>query len=291
MNLTTGQISRAVSHLEVHLRTRLLNRTTRKLALTVAGERYLNHCHKILTDIEQAEAEASGAQSNPAGTLKVHSMSSFSQHHIVPTLLRFRQRYPEVKVDLTFSQAMPDLVEDGFDSALVLAHSLPDSGLIAHRLGSVASVACASPAYVARHGMPIVPRDLRRHTCLQLNHPVFPADKWVFAGDGGPEAVTLGPSVFSINQADALELVIRQGAGIGLLPAASALPLLRSGELVRVLPAFALQTLDVYALYRSGRYIDAKTRAWIDFIRNDMPAALAADWTALEALETPLCAA
>ncbi|MGF6573629.1 DNA-binding transcriptional LysR family regulator [Paraburkholderia sp. GAS333] len=291
MNLTTSQISRAISHLEAHLRTRLLNRTTRTLALTEAGERYLSHCHRILNEIDQAEAEASGAQINPAGTLRVHSTSGFGQHHVVRSLLRFRQRYPSVRVDLTFSDTAPNLLEDGYDSALLLAPNLPDSAMIAHRLGRVVGVACASPAYVQQHGEPASLRDLRRHTCLQLTNPAFPAGKWIFDGHDGPQTVTPGPSAFAINDADALELAIRQGAGIGLLPVASALPRLRTGELVRVLPEFAMQALNVYAVYPSGRYVDAKIRAWIDFLREDMPPVFDADVAALGAFPVLLEAA
>lgn len=284
MNMTTGQISRAVSHLETHLRTRLLNRTTRKVALTEAGERYLDHCQKILSHVDLAEAEAGDAQMSPAGTLRIHSMSSFGQHHIVPTLLRFRARYPSVKIDLTFSQTVPDLLDEGYDASLMLAPGLPDSGLIAHRLGTVVGVACASPAYIRRYGAPVDLEDLQRHTCLQLTNPVFPNGKWMFDGPDGPLAVTPGPSVFSVNLSDAMEMIIRQGLGVGLLPAASALPGLRTGELVRVLPQFALQTLNVYALYLSRQYIDAKIRLWLDFIREDMPPTLEADVSALAAL-------
>ncbi|MFM0060383.1 LysR substrate-binding domain-containing protein [Paraburkholderia phytofirmans] len=284
MNMSTGQISRAVSHLEMRLSTRLLNRTTRKIALTEAGERYLDHCQKILSHIERAEAEASDARTSPGGTLKIHSMSSFGQHHIVPTLLRFRARYPSVKIDLTFSQSVPHLLDEGYDASIMLAPELPDSGLIAHRLGTVVGVVCASPAYIRKHGTPLKPEELQRHTCVQLTNPVFPNGKWMFEGTDGPVTVTPGPSVFSVNLSDALELVIRQGSGIGLLPAASALPGLRSGELVRVLPRFELQPLNVYALYLSRQYIDAKIRSWLDFVREDMPPALEADIAALQAV-------
>lgn len=283
MNMTTGQISRAVSHLETHLRTRLLNRTTRKVALTEAGERYLDHCHKILSQIDLAEAEASDAQLSPAGTLKIHSMSNFGQHHIVPSLLRFHTRYPSVKIDLTFSQSVPDLLDDGYDASLILAPSLPDSGLIAHRLGTVAGVVCASPTYIRKFGAPVDLDDLRKHTCLQLTNPVFPNGKWIFDGPNGPRAVSPGPSVFSVNLSDAMEVLIRQGLGIGLLPAASALPGLQSGELIRVLPQFSLQSLNVYARYLSRQYIDAKIRMWLDFMREDMPPTLEADVAALAA--------
>jgi DNA-binding transcriptional LysR family regulator len=284
LDTTTGHISRSVSHLETRLRTRLLNRTTRKLALTEAGSRYLEHCRKILSQIDLAESEASDALVSLSGTLKIHAMSSFGQHHIVPTLLRFQQKYPDVKIDLTFSQSVPDLLEKGFDASLVLAPALPNSALIAHRVGVVVGVACASPSYIAKHGAPTHPADLTQHTCLQLTNPVLPSGKWMFNSAEGVKAVPLGSSVFTVNQADALELVIRQGLGIGVLPVGAALPGLRSGELVRVLSAFDIQALNVYAVYPSRRYVDAKIRSWIDFLREDMPKVFADDVAALAAL-------
>lgn len=284
LDLTTSQVSRAISYLESRLGTRLLQRTTRRVALTEAGERYLAHCQRILADIEDAEAEAIDAQQSPAGTLRIHALANFGQHHVVPTLLQFQARYPAVKVDLTFSHAIPDLIREGYDASLIMAQELPNSGLVAHRIGCVVGVMCASPGYIARHGLPRVPTDLEDHVCLQLTNPVFPTGTWRFVGDKGEETVTLAPSVFSVNLADSMELIIRQGIGIGLLPAATALPGLRSGALVRVLPQYALQPLNVYARFPSRRYVEAKVRTWIDMVREYMPVALAADAAALDSL-------
>lgn len=121
LNTTTAYASRAVSDLEAHLRTRLLNRTTRRIALTEAGERYLQRCEQILAYVDQAEAEASDAHARPAGRLKVHSMTSFGQHYVVPMISRYQERHPSVQVDLTLAQRMPDLLDEGYDVSLVLA--------------------------------------------------------------------------------------------------------------------------------------------------------------------------
>jgi DNA-binding transcriptional LysR family regulator len=282
LNTTTAYASRAVSDLEAHLRTRLLNRTTRRIALTEAGERYLQRCEQILAYVDQAEAEASDAHARPAGKLKMHSMTSFGQHYVVPMISRYQKRHPSVQVDLTLAQRVPDLLDEGYDVSVLLASDLPDSGLVSQRLGSVFSIACASPAYIEEHGMPHVLSDLVRHTCLQLMTPVFPPDKWVFDGPNGQETVGLGASTFTVNVAEAMSSAIRANMGIGVLPTSSALPGLRAGTMVRVLPQYTMQELNVYALYPSRQYLDAKIRTWVEFLRDELPATLAADAESLK---------
>jgi DNA-binding transcriptional LysR family regulator len=282
LNTTTAYASRAVSDLEAHLRTRLLNRTTRRIALTEAGERYLQRCEQILAYVDQAEAEASDAHARPSGKLKVHSMTGFGQHYVVPMISRYQARHPSVQVDLTLAQRMPDLLDEGYDVSVVLASDLPDSGLVSQRLGTVFSIACASPDYIAKHGAPHVLSDLVRHTCLHLVTPVFPPGRWLFDGPNGPETVSLGSTTFSVNVADAMGVAIREGMGIGVLPTSSALAGMRAGTLVRVLPQYTMQNLHVYALYPSRQYLDAKIRTWVEFLRDELPAILAADAESLK---------
>ena len=277
LNTTTAYASRAVSDLEAHLRTRLLNRTTRRIALTEAGERYLQRCEQILAYVDQAEAEAGDAHAKPSGKLKVHAMTSFGQHYVVPAVGRYQQRYPEVQIELTLAQRMPDLLDEGYDVALVLAHDLPDSGLVSQRLGSAFSVACASPAYLERNGVPQTPSDLSRHTCLQMVTPVFPTNEWTFDGPNGQETLALGAATFQVNVAEALAVAVREGMGIGLIPIYSAISGLRSGQLMWVLPEYTSQEMNVYALYPSRQYLDAKIRTWVEFLRDELPATLAAD--------------
>lgn len=274
LNTTTAYASRAVSDLETHLRTRLLNRTTRRLALTEAGERYLHHCEQILAYVDEAEAEASDTVTYPSGKLRVHAMTGIGQHCVVPLVGRYRQRYPDVKVELTLAQRVPDLLDEGYDIALVLAGELPDSGLISQRIGSTFSVACASPAYLERHGAPAVPADLGTHTCLQTVTPAFPVDEWAFQGPGGRETFVLGATKFRVNMADALAVAVAEGMGISVLPLYSAIEGLRSGELVRILPEYTSQHLNIYAVYPSRLYLDAKIRSYVEFLREELPATL-----------------
>src|SRR5579859_6603920 len=143
LDITTAYASRSVSQLETHLRTRLLNRSTRRSALTDAGQRYLDRCQRILGYIEEAESEAADAQAKPSGRLHVHATTSFGQAYVVPAVVRYRQRYPSVAVELTLSQHVPDIIDEGYDVSLQLSTTeLPDSGLVSQRLGEVGSVLC-----------------------------------------------------------------------------------------------------------------------------------------------------
>ena len=277
LNTTTAYASRAVSDLEAHLRTRLLNRTTRRIALTEAGERYLQRCEQILAYVDQAEAEASDAHARPSGKLKVHAMTSFGQHYVVPAVGRYQQRYPDVHLELTLAQRMPDLLDEGYDVALVLAQTLPDSGLVSQRLGSAFSIACASPEYLERNGVPQTLSDLRGHTCLQMMSPAMFADEWTFDGPNGQETLHRGAPTFQINVAEAMAVAVREGMGIAVLPIYSAFAGLRSGELVWILPEYISQEMNVYALYPSRQYLDAKIRTWVEFLRDELPATLATD--------------
>jgi len=158
MNSSTGAMSRAVSELEEHLRARLMTRSTRKLSLTSAGQRYLNRCLQILADIDGAEEEASCAHEHPSGTLRMFSFASIGQHYVLPAIAQCRRQYPDVSVDLTMSQRMPDLFEGTSDVAIISAASLPDSEMASQPLGSTFSILCASPEYVRLQGVPECPR-------------------------------------------------------------------------------------------------------------------------------------
>jgi DNA-binding transcriptional LysR family regulator len=289
LNITTAVASRSVSNLEFHLRTRLLNRSTRRVALTEAGQRYLSRCEVILADVDEAEAEAADAQVKPSGRLRVHATTSFGQAYVVPAIIRYQEKYPSVPVELTLSQHMPDILGEGYDVLLQLsATELPDSALVSHRVGDVHSVLCAAPTYLRARGMPHTVQELKAHCCLQIVTSVFPRDHWHLDGPNGRETFRLPRAPLELNVADALGVALCEGVGIGALPISSALAALRSGALVRVLPEYQLQKLTVYALYASRRYLDAKIRTFIDFLREAIPRALSEDEAAVSMSRQPL---
>lgn len=274
-DMTTAQASRSISELEAHLRTRLLHRTTRRIALTEAGIRYLLRCKQILTLVEVSEAEAGQAKSSPQGVLRIHAPLSFGQIYVVPALTRYLEIHPLVRAELTLSQTVPDLLDEGFDVSLqVAAAHLPDSALVSTKVCEMPSVLCASPKYIERYAAPKSVADLKQHICLQLVAPAFPVDRWKFQGPRGAAEIDLLPGRLRVNSADALAVALMEGGGIGPLPMLSALPHLRSGSLVRVLSDYELQSTTVYATYLSREYLDAKIRTWIAFLRDSVTAAL-----------------
>ncbi|KAG8153837.1 LysR family transcriptional regulator [Burkholderia catarinensis] len=283
LNMTTSAVSRAVSDLEEHLRARLMNRSTRRLALTTAGERYLQRCQQILVDIACAEEDVSEAHESPKGVLKMQSFASIGQHYILPAISRYRKLYSDVAVELTLSQQIPDLFDGSSDVAVVAVSALPDSDILAYRLGSTYNVLCASPEYVAEHGMPERPEDLDKHECLILDSPTFAAHEWLLEGPNGAERRTINGPV-QVNIAESLAVAIREGMGIGMLPVYAAVDGLSDGSLFRVLPNYLLQKKDIYALYPSRKFVDARTRTWVDFLRKYLPVVIARDQAMLDAL-------
>jgi DNA-binding transcriptional LysR family regulator len=247
------------------------------MALTEAGKRYLNSCEQILAYVEEAEAEAGDAHARPAGRLRVHSMTGIGMHYVIRAIAGYRKQFPEVSFEMTLANRVPDLLDEGFDVAIVVAPELPDSGLVSQRIGETYSILCASPAYIEARGLPRTPAELIEHDCLRLLSPVMSLDKWLFDGPNGQEMVTLGPSPFQVNVGDAMTEAIRSGMGIGALPAYSAIEALRDGSLVRVLPHYRLQWLNVYALYPSRQYLDAKIKTWVAYLRETLPGILSAD--------------
>ena len=277
LDTTTTNVSKAVSALEARLHTRLINRTTRRLALTEAGLRYLQRCERILDDVREADEEAGTAQTLPVGRLKIHAMSAIGNHYVIDAIARYREIHPTVMFDLTLTNRVPDLLEEGYDMSIVLARELPDSGFVAQRLGITYSILCASPAYLEKRGTPHSPDALTEHECLRIVNTVMPVEHWTFEGPQGLETITIPVSPFHINTADGMTIAIRKGMGIGIQPIASAVDGLRAGTLVRVLPEYRLEELNLFAIYPSRKFVDAKTRTWVDFLKQSIPELLASD--------------
>ncbi|EXF46701.1 transcriptional regulator [Pseudomonas sp. BAY1663] len=269
--MSTAQVSRLVAELENHLQARLLHRTTRRLALTEAGARFLEQCREILAQVELARLEASGAHLTPRGRLRVHSTTGLGIQLLSSLAGRYNERYPQVSLDLALSQCQPDLLEANLDVIITLSRELPDSELIAQRLGTVFSVVCAAPAYLQQHGTPRTPSALHRHRCLRLADPVF-VDDWHFLADGVDETIRPGET-FRVNVAEAMASAAEAGMGICLLPDYVAAPALQRGSLVRLLPQFRLQEKTIHALYPSRRFLDAKIKTWVEFLQRELPRA------------------
>lgn len=277
LDTTTTNVSKAVTSLEARLQTRLINRTTRRLALTEAGVRYLQRCEKILDEVREADEEAGTAHITPVGRLKIHAMSAIGNHYVIDAIAKYRETHPSVMFDLTLTNRLPDLLEEGYDMSIVLARDLPDSGFVAQRLGITYSILCASPAYLKKRGHPDSPGALGAHDCLRIVNTVMPVENWAFEGPDGVETVNVPISPFHVNTADAMTVAIKNGMGIGIQPIASAVDGLRAGTLVRVLPDYHFEEFNLFAIYPSRKFVDAKIKTWVAFLKDYIPGLLASD--------------
>src|SRR5205823_3599841 len=234
MGITKAQVSRLVNLLENRLQTKLLHRSTRRLAATSVGERYAEQCKTILDLVAAAEGEAGGAAHQLSGRLRVMSMAAFGNRYVTPLVAKFCGAHPAVTVEYSASQNPPDLLAEGVDVSIYVAQALPDSALVARKLGRMYSVLCAAPDYLARRGTPQQPAELARHTCLRLVNSSF-SSRWEL--DSGDQHLILEPEGPLIgNTTEVLLDSALSGLGIAMLPAYSVVDALRSGRLAHVLP-------------------------------------------------------
>ena len=272
LGYSTAQTSRLLSELEGSLQARLLQRSTRRLALTEVGTRYLERCRLILKEVEDANAEAGGAHLTPRGHLRVQSTTGIGIQLLAPLVARYAELYPQVSVDLTLSQRQPDLLEEGHDVVITLSSHLPDSELVGQQLGTISSVISAAPSYLEKNGIPLTPNELEQHRCLHLVDPLF-TDSWTFHGAQGEQSVRPG-DVFQVNVAEAMAQAAEAGLGVCLLPDYVAVGSYRRGALVRLLPHYRLHEKRIYALYPSRRFLDAKVKTWVEFLKQEIPKTL-----------------
>ena len=263
LDLSRGMTSRYLAQIEKHLGVRLLNRTTRRLSLTEAGEDYYERATQVLGLVEEAEQQAARGAAEPRGTLRINAPVAFGIRHLGPALAEFLARCPQLKADLTLNDRFVDLVEEGFDVAVRIARRI-DPGLIARPIARARAFACASPAYLKRHGAPKSPADLERHNCLTYAYG-GPQNAWRFTRRGREVSVRVKGNLHS-NNGDILCSAAAAGLGIVLQPAFFVHALVRAGELTRVLPAWEAESATVYAVYPSRQFLAPKVRSFVDFL-------------------------
>ncbi len=264
LDISKALVSRQISTLEEHLGTRLLNRTTRRLSLTESGTLFYERSLQILADISEAEQEAGGMTARPRGTLKMTVPLTYAQHKLAPIFAAYREAYPDVKLDIHAGDRKLDLVEEGFDMAIRIG-MLPESGLVARKLGGIRSVVCASPDYIARHGRPATPQELPQHECLAYSLTQG-SEEWRLQDEHGDTQAVRCSGEVRVNNGDLLRLAALQGAGIIFQPSFLLQDDLDAGRLIRLLPAYASAELGVYAVYPSRRHLSAKVRSFVDFV-------------------------
>ncbi|WP_175945163.1 LysR family transcriptional regulator [Burkholderia pyrrocinia] len=277
LGLTTAQISRLVAELEKRLQAKLLHRTTRQRTLTDVGGAYLDRCREVLALVAEAEAQASGTAFMPTGTLRLQCMFDFGRHYVAPRLPQFFQRFPNIRVEYSTSQYVPNLLARGTDVSLYVAEKLPDSGLVSRRLGTTFSVLCASPDYLLKQGSPHAPAELTHHACLQAVNPSV-GSSWNLVAPRTKrnyELLPEGPCI--ADTPDVVRALAEAGMGIALLPLFSVIDSVRAGRLTHILTPWRSPDIGVFALMPSRHYLDAKTRAWLAFADEQIASAIADD--------------
>ena len=264
LNLSPAVVTRLVADLEEHLHARLINRTTRRLALTDIGEVYLERVRAILTEVEEAEALASSAASEPRGHLRVLTTPAFAVHQLAKHLPRFHALYPKVTIELS-APGPVETVDETFDVSLLTITGRPlDGDFVARRLASAEVIVCASPAYLDRRGRPAHPRELAGFDAMMPTS----LREITFANGPSGESCTLVPSrpVLATTHIDTMYAAARHGLGIAGLPSFVVEEALRDGTLERVLPDWRLFSAAIYAAMPTRKHVPARTRVFVDFL-------------------------
>lgn len=263
-SLSPAAVSKAMSELESDLGARLFHRTTRRLSLTEAGTLYLDQIRRVLEDLEEAQQSVGNLSSEPSGLLRVSAPMTSSLVLITSRIPGFLARYPAVSLDLDLDDRRVDLVRDGFDMALRGGRRDEDRELIVRKLGALKHVLCASPAYIARAGMPQEPADLARHECIRFTLSGH-ADEWTFFRNRKEHRQRV-TGRYKVSSSLAVMDALHAGFGLSLIPQAYVAADLAAGTLVRLLPEWDMSEVTINAVYPSRRHVPAKVRAFAGFI-------------------------
>jgi DNA-binding transcriptional LysR family regulator len=272
LGMPLATVSRKVSELESHLRARLVNRSSRRLSLTDAGRAYVASCKRILEELAEAERAASGEYSAPQGDLTVTASIVFGRLHVLPVTIDFLKAYPDINVRLTLSDRVVNLAEEQIDLALRIG-ALPDSSLMAMRVGAITRVVCASPSYLAARGTPRHPKELAGHDCVSFDGLTAP-DAWSFPVGKDATAFPVRSRLIVSTAEAAIDAAI---AGVGLTRVLSyqIADAVRAGALARVLHEFEPAPLPVSLVYGGQPRLPLKLRAFLDFAGPRLKARLA----------------
>ena len=263
LGVSTAVVSRKIASLEARLGVRLLNRTTRRIALTDEGGRYHEACVRILSEVEEADAAAAARRVEPQGVLKVALPAAFGHLHIAPLVPHFAERYPKVQLALSLSDRTINVIEEGFDLAVRIAE-LQDSSLAARMLAPNRRVVCASPQYLRDHGTPGTPRDLVKHNCLTATD--FDMN-WDYTDPVGKSGSVRVSGRYACDNWEVLREWAVAGLGVALKSTWDVRHLLEDGSLVPLLPGYTFGgDVAIWAVYPHRRYLPAKTRVFIDFL-------------------------
>lgn len=262
LGMPLATVSRKVSELEKHLGTRLLNRSSRQLTLTDAGLSFVTACRRILEDVAEAERAASGEYSAPKGELHLAAPIVFGRLHVLPVIVAFLDAFPEIDIRLMLSDRVVDLQEEHIDVAVRIGE-LPDSSMVATRVGSIRRIACGSPAYFAEHGTPRHPEELATRDCITFTS-LMSADAWTFKIGKSDEAFAIH-SRLVVNTAEAAIDAAIAGVGVTRVLSYQAAHAIQAGTLAVVLSEFEAAPSPVSLVYAGHRLLPQKQRAFLDF--------------------------
>jgi DNA-binding transcriptional LysR family regulator len=256
-------LAKAVARLEATLGVKLFHRTTRQVRLTPDGERLFQRCQRVLSELEDLEAEAAGTRGRPSGTLKIDVPIAYGKRFVLPRLAALVREHPGLQLDVRLDDGYVDLVRDGIDLALRVGH-LQDSSLVARPVDRQAMVLCGSPAYIAEHGAPRRLDDLERHVAVVFRMPTSGRNRpWQFRQRGAP--VELQPrSRVRINDGEGLVEAVTLGLGLCQLPDYMVADALAEGRLVELLPGLRPEALPISLVWQTGRLLPARVRVAID---------------------------
>jgi DNA-binding transcriptional LysR family regulator len=262
--ISTSSLSRLVAELEAHLGVRLLNRTTRRLSLTEAGQAYYERCVQLLADLGEAEAVAGQSAAAPRGRIKLTCSVAIGVQRLAPAMASFVARYPEVHFEAVVADRIVDLVEEGIDLAIRVGVVGSDR-LVARRIGAMQTILCAAPAYLQAHGTPGSLAELESHVLLTYAYSPTP-NQWRFTDRDGREHAIKAAGTLHSNSGDINVAAAAAGLGIVMEPDFMVGPLLADGRLVALLPGFAGPRGDIWAVYPSRRHLSAKVRLFVDHV-------------------------
>ncbi|HEX6120244.1 MAG TPA: LysR family transcriptional regulator [Dongiaceae bacterium] len=261
LNMSPTMASEHVQALEDQLGARLLQRTTRRISLTEAGQAYYENAARILSELEEADRRVGALQSTPRGRLRLH-VGTHIVRFVAPVLTEYMALYPDLSVELTMGERMVDLLEEGYD--LAIRATVPaDSSLVIRQLAAWRHVPCCSPSYLQSHGEPRTPAELAQHNCLR--YAFYPyGDEWRFAGPGGEAVSARVKGSLRTNSAEALRIAALGGLGIFLAPGFLVVEDLEAGRLVPLLGEYRPVAFAINAIYPTRHQVSAKVRAFID---------------------------
>lgn len=262
LGMPLATVSRKVSELEAHLRTKLVIRTSRKLMLTEPGRAYVAASRRILEEIDETERAASGEYGAPQGHLTITAPIMFGRLHVEPVVLAFLQAYPDIQARLILADHVVNLVDDHIEVAIRIGR-LPDSAMVATRLGTIRRVACASPDYLAKRGTPETLEMLADHDCVMFEG-LYSSTVWNFGCGERAAAVPIKPR-FAVNTADAAIAAAVAGTGITRVLSYQVADALAAGELRLLLEPFEPEPLPVHLVYPAQSLLPLKLRAFLDF--------------------------